>query len=144
MLRNYVSKDQRRWDEHLQKFDCAARTARHEVTGFIPFYLNFGRKFVHSVLLFGKTKSFKEIEAAERHGVELAETFKSVKEKLDRAAARNKRIYDLRSRHREFAPGDLVYRKNYALSDAAAVFASKLAPRYLGPFRVVRRVRYCT
>lgn len=52
--------------------------------------------------------------------------------------------YDLQRRPREFAPGDLVWRKNYILSEASVGFICKLAPEYLGLFKIPCKVGYCT
>lgn len=70
--------------------------------------------------------------------------FQQVEHKLNLAYQRNKRQYDLRRRPMGFSPGDLVWRKNYVLSDAAAGIAHKLAPKFLRPFRVKHKVGFCT
>lgn len=44
MIRSYIKDNHQSWDENLHKFGFALRTAVHEVTGFSPAYLNFGRE----------------------------------------------------------------------------------------------------
>lgn len=36
--------------------------------------------------------------------------------------------------------GEKVWRRNFALSDAANYFSAKLSPRYIGPFKVKRKL----
>lgn len=81
MLISYVKEDYRKWDLHLSQFDCAIRTTRHEVTGFTPFFLNFGRKFKASGMLFGKTLKTKVVEPVPRQPGSLETTFQQVARK---------------------------------------------------------------
>ena len=46
MLSSYVKDNQKSWGSYVNHVACAIRTARHEVTGYTPFYLNFGREMV--------------------------------------------------------------------------------------------------
>lgn len=66
--------------------------------------------------------------------------FEDVRKRLEVAGRKSVERYNLRCRHVEYLRNDLVYRKNYVLSDAAEGFAQKLAPPFVGPFRVHKRV----
>ncbi|KAJ8909233.1 hypothetical protein NQ315_010841 [Exocentrus adspersus] len=44
MIRSYVNEDHRSWDVNLGKLGFALRAAVHDVTGFSPAFLNFGRE----------------------------------------------------------------------------------------------------
>lgn len=44
MLAQYVRKNYRTWDEHLMVLQYAFNTARHEVIGYSPAFLNHGRE----------------------------------------------------------------------------------------------------
>lgn len=48
--------------------------------------------------------------------------------------------YNLRRRMEVFHLGDLVWRKNYVLSDAAKGFSAKLAPKFSGPFKIIEKL----
>jgi hypothetical protein len=50
------------------------------------------------------------------------------------------RNYDKNRRGFEFEVNDRVLRKNYVLSSAAEKFMSKLAPKFIGPFVVSRKI----
>ncbi|KAJ8940177.1 hypothetical protein NQ314_010802 [Rhamnusium bicolor] len=66
--------------------------------------------------------------------------YAEVKQRLKKASEKNKRYYDLRHRDVTYEIGSRVYRKNFVLSDAAQHFSSKLAPKYVGPFIVAKKV----
>ncbi|KAG5872250.1 hypothetical protein JTB14_009013 [Gonioctena quinquepunctata] len=48
MISAYVQENHREWDINLQKFACAIRTSKHEVTSFTPYFINFGREITLS------------------------------------------------------------------------------------------------
>lgn len=52
MLTAYVGDKQQDWEKYLPKLAYAIRSAQHNVTGFTPNFINFGRK----VKLSGKAK----------------------------------------------------------------------------------------
>lgn len=60
ILRGCTKNDQRKLELHLAKFVFVIRIARHDITGFTPFDLNFERKIkvggIFSVLLCQKVK----------------------------------------------------------------------------------------
>lgn len=57
-----------------------------------------------------------------------------------RASQRVTARYNLRRRHEQFVVGQEVYRKRYSLSDAARYYSAELAPEYVGPFIISKRV----
>ncbi|KAJ8983149.1 hypothetical protein NQ317_016248 [Molorchus minor] len=69
-----------------------------------------------------------------------ARVYSDVKKRLQHAYENSKSHYNLRRRDEQFLPNDLVWRKNYVQSDASKYFAAKLAPRFVGPYRVAKRL----
>ncbi|KAK9680153.1 hypothetical protein QE152_g39321 [Popillia japonica] len=63
-----------------------------------------------------------------------------IQERLRKAANTNRHNYNLRRRQVEYTLGQPVYRKNHVLSDASKYFNAKLAPKFVGPFYISRRV----
>lgn len=55
------------------------------------------------------------------------------------ARASQKAAYDRAHRDMEFQTGDLVLKRNHALSDASTGFAAGLAPKWVGPFEVAEK-----
>lgn len=144
MLAIYVSENHRTWDENIHKIACAIRTSTHETTRLTPFFINFGR----NMTLSGEDYASKDIEDIE-HGDQTCEksrneTFKKmyadVRNRLEIAGKKSCDRYNLRCRNVEYLPNQLVWKKNYALSDASRCFTNKLAPRYVGPFYIKKRL----
>lgn len=136
-LRCYV-KEHKDWDKELAKVRQALNTAKHEVTGFSPSFLNFGRYIPMSGKYYGKIETTKNLELSpgDRNAYaeelsNLPKIFQEVQEKLHTAYKRNAKAYNLRKRDIVFQNGDKVWRRNKVLSDAATSFASKLAPKFV-------------
>lgn len=143
MLSMYASDNHRTWDSNLAKIACATRTAKHDAIKQTPFYVNFGRRMVLNGEDFIKNRELESEIVELEQGVRqegFGKLFKEIRRRLDEAAKKNERSYNLRRRHEEFLPNQLVWKRNYVLSDAANYFTSKLAPKYIGPFSVKRRV----
>lgn len=136
-IRCYIN-EHNQWDRELPKIRQAINTARHEVTGFSPSFLNFGRQVPLSGNYYGEVVSTADIEispgdresyAAELQG--LADVFREVRKKLHLSYQRNAKAYNLRKRDVSFEEGDKVWRRNKVLSDAANKFSAKLVPKYV-------------
>lgn len=52
--------------------------------------------------------------------------------------------YNLRRRENRHDEGDWVWRRNYVNSDASRYYAAKLAPEYVGPFKIKKRLSSAT
>ncbi|KAK3916766.1 Transposon Tf2-11 polyprotein [Frankliniella fusca] len=137
----------RNWDKDLSELQAALNTAVHDVTGFSPHRLVFGTE----LCLDGRLRELRapsdpELpDCADRavHLEKLAslkEIYLTVLSRLQKAYEKNARSYDLRRREVRYEEGQVVYRRNYVKSDAAAYFSKKLAPKYLGPFVIKKRV----
>lgn len=145
MLRAFVGENHREWDKRLAQIGFALRTAVHETTGFSPAFLNFGREPSASGdgTEVRKTLEIPTIEDCGPYGArlqELRDVFEEVKQKLMNAHQKNSHRYNLRRRPQEFKVNELVLKKNFAQSDAAAYFSAKLTPRFIGPFKIAKRV----
>lgn len=57
--------------------------------------------------------------------------YDQVDKNIKKSYERNKHYYNLRKRHIEFDVGDVVYKRNFVLSDATKYFSSKLARKYI-------------
>lgn len=141
MLRSYLSEDQRGWDRQLSQVGLAIRSSKHEVTGHSPNMIVFGREIslkgenaCPDRIQFDRSALTKEREQA------FARLYADVQRKLSRAYETNSRTYNLRRRDVQYTVNQLVWRRNQVLSDAAKYFSAKLAPKYVGPFLVSKRV----
>uniref|UniRef100_A0A1Y1MIJ6 RNA-directed DNA polymerase n=1 Tax=Photinus pyralis TaxID=7054 RepID=A0A1Y1MIJ6_PHOPY len=137
-IRSYVRDDHKKWDENISKIAHAIRNAKHEVTGYTPSFLNFGRTIPCSGQYYGRLKNFppEELTIENREKTvfeinELSEIYRDVTSKLSKAYLKNQKQYNLRKRPLKFQVGDPVWKKNYVLSDAAKNFSAKLADKFI-------------
>ena len=132
-------KSQKDWPSVLPHVLFAIRTSRHESTNFSPGYLNFGREPrlpapVTSYLVESNVSS-----EYVKHFSSLRDIFRKVQDFQFNASARQKRYYDLRHREVSFKVNDMVWRTNFVKSSKCKGFSAKLAPKFVGPFKVLKR-----
>jgi transposase InsO family protein len=129
-IRCYVGKNHENWDENLAHIGAAIRTSVHFSTGHTPYFLNFGREMI----LDGRSYEVENLLGREDRNEELEKLSQiriQANENIKKAFEKYSNNYNLRSKTREFKPGDRVWRKNYCLSDAANRFSAKLAPKFI-------------
>lgn len=146
MLRAYVQDNHREWDKNIAQIGFALRTAYHESTQYSPAYLNFGREPRTSgagfqILQDGSV--VPPVEDNKKYGdkiQELKTIYRDVADRLKDAHERNAQRYNLRRRPVTYQVGDIVLKKNFQQSNAANYFSAKLAPRFVGPYMVAKKV----
>lgn len=144
MLSIYVSDNHRTWDENLSKIACAIRTSTHEVMKLTPFFVNFGRNMMLSGKDYKDDENSGIQDGTEFDGRNRSEKFKQmfadVKKRLEVAGKKSCDRYNLRCRHVEYLPNQLVWRRNYVLSEASKYYSQKLAPKFIGPYYIHKRL----
>ncbi|KAJ8950550.1 hypothetical protein NQ318_015682 [Aromia moschata] len=137
-IRSYVNDNQQDWDLEIHRVAHAIRTATHEVTGFPPTFLNFGRKVPISGDYYGQVNSTEGIQLApgDRNNysedlANLPELYRTVKQRLHESYQKSRQRYNLRRREVTYEVGDKVWKRNKVLSNAANNFSAKLAPKYV-------------
>ena len=145
MISSFVKENHKKWDMHLNDFCYAMNSAVHSSTGYSPALLNFGRE-LH---ICRSERSTREVTDAVvvRPVKEWVGRLRNLKElhdlvqcNLTEAYCRQGKYYNLRHRDREYFPGDLVLKRNFVLSSAAQNFSSKLSPKFVGPYRILRSI----
>lgn len=133
-IRNYIGTDHKNWDQEIPQIACAINTATHQSTKFTPFYLNFGRNMSKS----GADHSLDETlrnddEAPSATDVvdRLADVHSKVVSNLNQAYREYSHYYNLRSRKVSFAVDEIVWLRNFKLSDAAKQYSAKLGAKYI-------------
>lgn len=142
MLSIYVSDNHRSWDENLQQIACAIRTSKHEVMQLSPYFVNFGRHMIICGDDYDKyvTDMEEEFYLTKTRNSAFRKMYSDVKKRLEVANEKSCNAYNLRRRDIEYLPNQIVWRKNYVLSDASKFFTHKLAPKYIGPFYINKRL----
>jgi len=145
MIRSYIEANQRTWDAHLSEIQAAVRSGVSEVTRYTPHFLVFGTELILDGRrhLYDGEESDVQIEdrvefARQCHRRE--DIFKEVSVRLKEAGERNQKYTNRRRRSFELSKGARLLQRLYTLSNAAEGYAAKLAPRWIGPFRVKKRV----
>lgn len=140
MISCYIRDNHRTWADNLAAVGYAIRTAKSEVTGHSPYYINFGREHRISGDEYDHPmRSHDSPMNLEQRKSGFAALFEDVRRRLLAAQEKYRDRYNLRRRPVQFRVGDLVLRKNKALSSAPDAFCSKLAPRYIGPFIIAKK-----
>ncbi|XP_046811912.1 uncharacterized protein LOC124421132 [Lucilia cuprina] len=65
-----------------------------------------------------------------------------VQQNLQKAYETNKRVYDMKTRPNNFFEGEIVYRRNFSLSNKALAYNAKLAPKFLKS-KILKKIGYC-
>lgn len=153
MIRAYIGDNHRHWDKDLPQLGFALRSAVHETTGFSPAFLTFGRELNATsegyALLNDQSQLPVDGDNCKDHVTKLQklkDIIPLVKYRLDTAHSKSAGRYNLRRRDVAFKEKDLVLKRNFVQSNAASYFTSKLAPRFVGPYRIIKKsspVTYC-
>jgi transposase len=139
-ISSFVENDHRNWDLNIPKIQFAMNTSVNEVTGFSPAFLAHGRELVTCGSFYGAASSgdvdYDDLIFAPRD--KYAENLGYLSPILDKVQAaiwdahmKNCKYYNLRRKQAEFEEGDIVWRRNYQLSDAGKYFTAKLAPKFV-------------
>lgn len=147
VLSSFIEDNQRVWDSLLPKVGCAIRSAKHEVTGNTPYFINFGREMI----LDGEQNKYqddlntdirvnRENVVAEQRRQGFERLYTDITKRLTKASIKSSARYDLRRRDVQYVVGQQVYKRNYVLSDAAKYYSAKLAPKFVGPFIIHKRL----
>lgn len=135
MLTAYVSENHKLWDTYLAKVGYAIRSAKHDVTDVSPNFVIFGRDIDLNDMEFDNDD--KPSSSAGKQEA-LDELFKDIRSRLKLVYDKSKIRYNLRHRNEPFSLHQLVWKKNYTLSDASKNYTAKLAPKFNGPFKIVK------
>ena len=139
MLRKFVSKNQKDWDEYLPYLLFAYREVPQESTGFSPFELLYGRKVRGPLDILRENWTGEETPEVPistyvvQMRNKLAEMSDLVQKHARRAQVRQKEHYDRTAKHRSLEVGD----KALVLLPLSH---NRLKMKWNGPYEVVRKV----
>ena len=145
MIRCYVKDKHNQWDEKLQFLQYALRSNVSEATGVSPQTVVFGK----DISLDGRHHLAAEDASLEEETTPLylekkflrrQQLLADIKERLRKGQDTNRRGYNQRRRDVSYTLGQWVWRKNFVLSDAAKRYSAKLAPGWIGPYKIKRKL----
>lgn len=140
-IRSYIGENHRDWDKNISRIGCALRTAVHGTTKYTPFYLNFGHQMstVGTSYKIADTINDLDNKGFETHCEEFFQARIHAVENMKSSHERNTKYYNLRSRSNKFNVGDIVYKRNFVLSNAAKSFCEKFAYLFV-PAKIVEKL----
>jgi len=146
MICSFVEENHKHWDKLIPEIQFAMRSSVGAVTGFSPNRIVLG----YEVSLDGRERPLRrnvsevpEVEPREEYvekQKQREDIITTVQTRLRLAKERNAKRYNLRRRPLEYPVGMDVLRRNFVLSNAANHFSAKLAPRWIGPYKIKARV----
>lgn len=135
-LASLVGDDHRSWDIHLPSVQATMNNSVNSVTGYSPSFLVFGRELITCGSMYTSINNMDEYTFLPRETYAnniglISTTFDRVKQFLLNAHNKNCNRYNLQHPYKEFNVDDVVWRKNYTISNAGTYFSSKLAPKFI-------------
>ena len=137
MIRSYISKGLKDWDEHLPLIAMALHSMKNPSTGFSANMLMLGRETIQPIdLLLGlNTQHSRELhEWVQELMSNLSSVHALAREKIGQTQLRQKRDYDLKLLVNTYNVGDVVYLRDSATKVG---ISKKLTSPWIGPFVVV-------
>ncbi|KAL1262312.1 hypothetical protein QQF64_007577 [Cirrhinus molitorella] len=138
MIASYVDDNHNKWDQFLPEIRFAINSAIQETTGVTPAELHLGRKLegpmdkvLHGSNLTPDTTTYDVIS-------HIQQLQSQVKESSRKAQHRQLRNYNKKRRDSTFKIKDRVWLRNFPQSSAQNKFSAKLAPKWKGPYRVLK------
>lgn len=112
LLGTLEAEKQNRWPEYLPGLVHAYNNSVHSSTGYAPTYLMFGRHTRLPIeMVIGTTGAQTAISTGEwvgKHAEQLSYAYSKTSENLQKAAEKNKRLYDKTARDAPLLPGERV------------------------------------
>ncbi|KAJ8916998.1 hypothetical protein NQ315_012914 [Exocentrus adspersus] len=108
----------------------------------MPNFINFGRE----ISLQGDQNhpnvpiQFDRSQVTDGRALVFSRMYDNVKSRLAKAYDQHRKFYNLRRRDEQFLENELVWRRNYVLSDKAQYYTAKLAPTFVGPFIIAKKL----
>ncbi|KAI2646496.1 Transposon Ty3-I Gag-Pol polyprotein [Labeo rohita] len=140
MMAAYVDDNHKKWDQFLPKFRFALNSAIQETTGLSPAELQLGRKLhgpmdkmLHGPNVTPDTAFYDVVH-------HLHQLQKQAKESSEKVKLRQLRNYNKKRRELTFKSKDRIWLRNFPQSSAKHKFSAKLAPKWKGPYRILKQL----
>lgn len=129
-IRAYIggNDDHNNWDKYLYEIVCSMNTSIHTATKHTPYLVNFG----HEMITCGESYATTNPDGSYTFPdpPQIKKIREIVKTNLKISYEQRKQRYDLRARPIEYKVGEVVWRRNFILSNKVKNICAKLAPNY--------------
>lgn len=139
LLRSFVGKNLRQWDQILAQVEFAYNNSINQATGKCPFEVVYGARPLTPLDLVPSTDKSQFSADADKRVKEIKQLHEQVRARIEKQNTKYKAQRDKHRKQQVFKEGDLVWihlRKERFPKQPNA----KLSPRADGPFRVVQKI----
>ena len=139
MIRTYCMENNTDWDEGINLLLFAVRESVQESLGFSPFELVFGHtvrgplKLIKETWLGEESDGLKLLEYVNQFRNRLSKACELASDNLKNAQVKMKVLYDRKTKHRVFKPGDKVL-------VLLPLMGNTLKAKFHGPYKVIKKV----
>jgi len=149
VLRGMASEHPKKWSDYLPLVEFSINNSVHSTTGVSPFYINSMRDPLVPLMLRDNHELMTKLKSVKTKGLshfvsERQAVLQRVRERMAESQDKQKQYADMKGRNNIniFNVGDLVLLSTKDLPKTAlpSLEANKLQPRFLGPFKVVKRI----
>lgn len=142
-IRTFLADNQKKWEGLLQKATFELNQSVCSSTGFSPHELLFGTKLRRpgDILRDSDTADKDKYTPDLAHSKlikDLSVIRKKAEEECLKSRQRYAKNYNAKCTPMQFMPGELVYKRNYFLSNKAKDFSAGLAPKFSGPWKILK------
>ncbi len=140
MIASYVDDNHKKWDQHLPELRFAINSVVQESIGMSPAELQIGRKLKSPMDKLLQVKSLSPSTPSYDVVHHLVQLKLKAEECCKKAQKRQLRSYNKTRREASFKEKSRVWLRNFPQSSAQHNFTAKLAPKWKGPYRVLKRL----
>lgn len=138
MLRNYVWNQQSKWEDYIYLVEFAYNSTKQESSRMSPFMVNYGYQCLTPDTWHNPVS---KVEVSQQMLGDMQQLVEEVRGYLLAARSRQKSLADKHRTVREFQAGENVWLKIKVKQAKLRIGnCKKLAPRWAGPFTIVKRV----
>ena len=125
------------WEKMLPTVELVINSLPNQITGFSPFYLNYGYEPVTPIQLIRGNEEVRT-ESIGSFVRRITSDWKSARENLKRSVDFQAKYYDKKHRDVEFTEGELVLLSTRNLKMKGIL--GKLKKRFVGPFKIEQKI----
>ncbi|XP_067281116.1 hyaluronan mediated motility receptor-like [Pseudorasbora parva] len=141
MMASYVEENHKKWDLYLPEFRFALNSAVQETIGLTPAELHIGRKLQSPMDKILQADITVHPDTVPYETVHRLKRFQENAEICSKKARlRQLRNYNKNRREVSYKFQDRVWVRNFPQSSALHHFTAKLAKKWKGPYRIVRKL----